>query len=189
MGILKEVRQPDISRPDLKDPFTWASIARTKTKWIRHVGPQLRIDVEKYILGDVLAAIIGDDSNCIAFDHNSELAPMAQKHLLERLDWEITTPETPEDIRERAKEVLEKVAALNWQNKEEYIEARTTWREFEAWVIEQIEERPELKEAEEYRFLAFTSKQWSIFLYGRPISSDEDYLWVYKLLLESHRRS
>jgi len=50
--MLKEVQQPNIEVPDRKDPLRLELSARVHTEWIRHVGPQLNINV-KNILSDV----------------------------------------------------------------------------------------------------------------------------------------
>ena len=97
------IQQPDIERPDTDDPFTWALIPQVRNEWIRQVGPQLDIDVKKIILGEVLANIVGDDSNVFGWTlkgnfFDSSLAFIAQEPLLERMDQEIKTPETQETL-------------------------------------------------------------------------------------------
>jgi len=168
----KEIQQPNIAIPDAKDPFTLALLPRLYTEWIRQVGPQLDIDIEKYILSEVLVNIIGDDETCftwttcgVSFD--SDIASMAKRNLLERMDWEIGTPETPEMIRERLTSVYQVVSSLNWRKKEEFDQATTEWRQLKKWVEKQIEESPELKEAEKYSSTASSQllKYWNEFFH------------------------
>lgn len=151
----KEIIQPNIGKPDLKDPFTWASICRTHEQWIRHVGPQLGIDVQKYVLGDVLANIIGDDANCFTWTvggdfFDSQLAVGAKRNLLERLDWEASVPETPPQIKGRLRASHSAVSALDWANREEFSQARTQWYGLKQSVEQDMRRQPKLKEAEEY---------------------------------------
>lgn len=169
----KEIQPPNIARPDLTDPFSWAVIPRVHTEWIRQVGPQLGIDVEKYVLGGVLADIIGDDANCFTWTSggnffDSKSAVEAKRNLLERMDWEVATPETPLTIKKRLESTLQLVSSLNWSDREEFEEARTEWYKFKGWVEHQIKRHPTLKEAEKYRLTMGDrlSEYWRKFLFG-----------------------
>lgn len=168
----KEIQQPDIERPDLKNPFTWALVARVYADWARHVGPQLGIDIEKYVLGDVLVRIIGDDANTFTWTvggtfFEPDIASKEKRNLLERMDWEIGTPETPQDIRGRLESTLQIVSSLDWRNRDEFEQAQVEWYKLKEWVDEQIKERPELKEAREYTLVQDRglSEYWNEFLY------------------------
>jgi len=71
----KEVQQPAIQPPDLKDPFSWALVARVHSQWLSHVAPQLGMDIHKLVLGDVLSSIIGDDANVFTWTHGDFFNP------------------------------------------------------------------------------------------------------------------
>lgn len=139
----------------LKGPSAWALAPRTHIKWIRQVGSRLDIDVEKYILGNILVSIISDDANTFAWTvggfFDSNIASGAKRDLLERMDWEINTPETPEMIREGLKSVLQAISPLNWKKKKEFDQAKTKWYQLKEWTEKQIKEHPKLKEAKKYR--------------------------------------
>ncbi len=176
--IAKEIQQPDIERLDMEDSFSWVLLTRVREEWVRQVGPQLDIDVEKCVLGEVLANIINDDSN--VFDWTfygdffaSDLAFEAQRYLLERMDWEIKTPETPQNIREELKKVLEIVSPLNWGNLNEFNKAQVEWCRLKEWVEEEIKANPELQEAWEYSFdqAERLFPYWTEFLYGIKVES------------------
>lgn len=172
--MTKEFKQPNIAKLDLKDPFTWASAARVHAEWTRQVGLQLGVDIEKYILGDVLVSIIGDDANCFTWTvggdfFDSDIASKAKSHLLERMDWEIGTPETPQRIRKRLRSVYQAASSFNWEKIEEFEQAKIEWFQLKEWVEEQINESLELKEAKEYMLTTnqqLLGKYWVEFLHG-----------------------
>jgi len=126
-----------------------------------------------------LGSISGDDANCFGVGKggyfNPQNASLSKKELLERLDWEMTTPETPDCIKKRAKATHEAVSALNWTNEEGFGQAYDTWSQFKKWVEELLKEKPELKEAMTYKIRVFPSKQWDIFFFGEPQLPDEFY--------------
>ena len=176
--VSRKIQQPDIERPDISDPFVWASISRVREEWVRQIGPQLDIDVEKCILGGILSTIIGDDSNVFNWTFegdffDSSLAFMAQEHLLERMDWEIKTPETPENIREELKSVLKIVSPLDWKNLDEFNKAKAEWFHFKEWVEGEMETHPKLKIATQYNLLQAEKLHpyWNEFLYGVKVES------------------
>lgn len=155
--MVKEIIQPQIKPPDLKDPFTWASVIRTYIEWIRLVGPQLGIDVSKYILGEVLSNIVGDDANAFGAFHWEEkhfdprISSKSRACLLERISCEIDTPETPEVIRRKLIEVEERICLLDWSRKDEFIMAKKIWgQEVRNWVENELGKNKAWEEAETY---------------------------------------
>ena len=163
-----EIIQPKLKGPDLNDPFTWASLSRLHTEWLRGVGPQLELNVPKMILGEILSSIVGDDANAFGLFFNPDWADESKALILERMDWEITTPETPKEIRTRLKRVKKSIDRLNMTKEEGYIKARTEWNTMKMWVVEKITKRPKWREAEMYSFEAneIWSPFWSEFIYG-----------------------
>ena len=97
-----EIEQPPhLTRPDLKNPLTWAIAGPLHSDWLRHISPQLGLDTNKLLLGNVLASIIGDDENSFGYKniylpHRTEYAKAS---LYIRMDWEKNLPELPEIIR------------------------------------------------------------------------------------------
>ena len=151
----KEIQQPNIQRLNLEDPFSWAVMPRVHIEWVRQVGPQLDIDVEKYVRGSVLADIIGDDANCFTWrDEGSsfdpDIAKEQKRYLIERMDAEITTPETPSIIKEWLELTRQKVLVLDWGCEDEFEHAKVEWYRFKTIVKGLIQKDPDLKEAEEY---------------------------------------
>lgn len=142
-------------------------------EWVRYVGPQLGINVEKLILGMVLDKITNDDANtfflvaCNIFA--PEIAAGAKQSLLERMRWEIDTPETPQKIRERLESTLQSVSSLDWTKRKEFDQAEAEWYRLRDWVREQRKENQKFREAYEY-YLASAetgrlSEYWAEFLY------------------------
>lgn len=177
---LKTIIQPDIPRPDLTtDPFIGASMC----EWLRLIAPQLpkpdkEIDVSQYILGFVLNHILNDDLSCFSLDVRIEMrqypldeASRSQQRLLRRLDWEISTPETPADIKNKLEEVRTLVAGQNWANQEEYVAASKNWHAVSKYVEEQLVPDSPLLNAINY----WREKEevilphWQTYLYGKPL--------------------
>jgi hypothetical protein len=101
-----EIHQPSIPKPDLFDSLSWASVSRTHSEWLRQVGPQLGLDVPKLILGDVLSSIIGDDANSFGMYFMPDLANLGKASILERMNWEISVPETPPQLKPNYKKLF-----------------------------------------------------------------------------------
>ena len=140
-----------LQRPDLKHPDTWATIAEVHQKWLRIASPQMGFDTKKIILGDVLGTIYGDDPNCFGLIYLPSLSHEGKKHLQIRMDFEINTPELPEQIRSRIKEIKPKVLSLDWTNESGHKQARKLWMEkVRNYVQHQIALHPEYREAEAY---------------------------------------
>jgi hypothetical protein len=169
----KEIQQPDIPRPDSKDPFTWASHPRVRVEWVREVGPQLEIEVGKFILGKVLRRIISDDANCFNWtfggvSFNPDYALEAKRLLTERMDWEATTPEAPPIIKRWLRKASMAIFAFNWDQKDQFDQAEFRWNKFKKKVERLIEKSPKLQEAERYYFEQSSrlSPYWIDFLEG-----------------------
>jgi len=171
-----EVEQPDIDRVPLDHPRAWAEYAQVHSKWLRAVALQFGLDVDKLILGDVLSTIIGDDANCFIWYESgapfeSEWAERARNNLLFRLGWEINTPELPDNIREKLREVKEAVELLDWTNEATFKEAMKIWYSAKDWVVEEIDKKPKLREAIEYdsEESQVLSEAYEKFIYGKTV--------------------
>lgn len=155
----KKIDQPNIPRPNEDDPLFWASLCRTHEKWLRHIAPQLGFDTNTLLLGDALSSIIGDDENSFGFFFMEEYAELIKKQILERMDWEIQLPETPEEIKVKLKDVTAFIKNLDFSKKENYSLGHTKWKEMRDWVEKEIENKPEWKAALPYSLEA--NKKWS----------------------------
>lgn len=163
-----------MERPNLSDPLSWAAISVTYAKWIREVGSQYGIDTAKFLLGDVLASIIGDDSNCFPynFEYNPDDAAMCRQFLLIRMNWEITTPEIPDVIRTRLQTFLTENMGQEWDSESIYLKTKKEWAEkVKKFTQEQIKINPPWEEAINYHLhcdrIVEVSKAWEKFLHGK----------------------
>jgi len=174
MGRLKEVVHPNFECPDMGDPLTWALFSRLHADWTREVAPQIGIDGEKLVLGQIISSIIGDDKNCFEFakydflKDNPEVALGAKAQLLERMDWELTAPETPEEIQEQIKETMEFVFSCDWRIEKDFEEARDRWMQFREWAEGLIDDREDLRVAFNYSLVSRPelNRLWQEFLFG-----------------------
>ena len=146
---MKEVIQPMIVLPDEKDPMKWACYARIHSRWLRSVSPQLGLDTEKLMLGDVLSSIIGDDSNALGF-YIPNLIDNARSSLLERLNWEIETPELPNAFRKKLRKVKNTIFDFEWDSKEKWVLAKDIWTKASEQIESKIRRDPKLDDAIRY---------------------------------------
>lgn len=167
----REIEQPThLELPDVNDPFSWALYARLNADWLRHIGPQLGMDMPKLMMGDALSDIIGDDYGAIAAWNviigHQENASMCMRMLLERMDWESDTPDLPLEIRTAILNTIENVKDLNLADEKEYYQVKNEWLTLRHFVQDIIAERPELQEALDYSLeqSEIWSSYWQAFL-------------------------
>lgn len=151
-----DIQQPEIELPS--EDNDWAIMARIHNQWVRLVSPQLGLDASKMVLGDVLDKIISDDGNIfVRFqygwgDELSEVARQSKADLQERLDWEISISELPEDIKDSLKEVKNQATLLRWERKEERESLYNLWKQARAQISSRSETDQALLEARNYYF-------------------------------------
>jgi hypothetical protein len=168
----KDIQQPNMPRPDLKDPDRWAAISVVRNAWLRQIAPQLGIDPIKQVLGETLADIVGDDANLFAwadvYYFGIDVVNNSKKGLNIRLKNEIDTPEIPEKITIRLKIVRDKVNAIDWTSKEGFKHARDEWFKVRNWVRNEIDNNDILRDAERYanQNSVKLSPYWDRFIYG-----------------------
>ena len=140
--------------PSFKDPMTWAVAPQICEQWQRHVAPQLGIDVEKLMLGDVLSTIIGDDPELLIWvgklSFDPERASLNRDQLMFRLDWELQVPELPDEVRENLEAVKQDLEAdeyADWTVQENFLRARAVWQSFRTTTEAIVEEDPDYQAA------------------------------------------
>lgn len=109
----------------------WARAPSKTDPLLEALADKNGLDKEKLLVGHILNSIINDDLNIfygaqLAF--NSELGKESKKVFSIRLDWEINSKHTPEEIKvllEVTKKDLEK---LNWGDEKIFKKAYQTWR-------------------------------------------------------------
>lgn len=176
-----EIHQPQLQVPSPEDPMAWAMFSQIREQWMRYVAPQLGVDVEKLILGDVLSTIIGDDVNCFFWDFGGkvflpESAARTQELLLFRLNWEIGVPELPDEVREKLEDVkaaFEGEDLSDLKERATYERAKEHWYRMKGEVEQMIDENPAYQEAISYRVF-----EW-----------DVKFHTPYQEFLEEHRKN
>lgn len=160
-----------LSKPDLKNPLTWANICEVHENWVRRFGPKYGIDVPKYILGAIIGNIIGDDENCFgipAAPFHPDNATISKQYLLIRLGWEINCPETPPEVKKCLEEFLPIAETVDWTNEENFGVIRERWcKEVKGFVSTRLEENKEYWEAREYKLeqVSLITESWTKFIY------------------------
>jgi hypothetical protein len=156
---------------DRTEPNAWAECSAIHIAWLRQACPQLGLDTKRIIIGDVLDTITGDDLNC--FGHSYILGNIGteQRDLQIRMDIEITTPEIPDDIRQKLSAAKAHIFAINWKSESGWELARNTWlAEVRDFVNQQVSSNKELSDiVEDYRADQLSlMPQWRKFLKRRP---------------------
>lgn len=145
----QEVTGEEAFREEVLD---WARGPRKMADWVRTKIP-LEIDVGKYIFGQAISMIIGDDrGNCFSQVHLEDSATdqiklnLDRACLVERLDWESSLDEVPDDdLKNQLRIFKQKVETKPWNN------VRTERRFYESWT-KNVEEfvRKKLKDDPSY---------------------------------------
>lgn len=144
----------ELSRFDFEHPHAWALASKFHSDWVRQVASKYEVNLPTYMLGSVLATIVGDDSNCFGIPcapFKVDMAQMGKEHLAIRMKYEIDLPETPAEIRRKLEDLFPEVIQTNWQNEESFVEIRTKWwKEIKNFVEEEISEKEEYRKALTY---------------------------------------
>jgi len=130
-----------------------------RNQWLRKTRPE-GIDPEKFILGETLSDIVGDDGNYFVWyrslsdqediAHFQSTARTMQEEYKARLMGEIKTPELPQEIITKLETTLNGVKSENWGDRETFLNARDKWRALSAEVRETMKTNLELDESVDY---------------------------------------
>jgi hypothetical protein len=148
-----EIHLPEMARPDEKNPITWAEIPSIHAGWLRVVAPQLGLDPQKLLLGDVLSSIVGDDENVFGFrgEFCPDLVELSRTSLFIRMKWEEETQELPEYIRNRIKNVHEKLETMDWTDESGFNKAWEVWKkEVRNFTKHQLALHKDFRDATQY---------------------------------------
>ena len=158
-----DIYQPDLPRLDLgyegqlSRPFDYYyELGLTRVNWIGFVAPQLGIDAGKYILGELLGKLEGDDNYFVLGSRwkNKPEANIVRDQLMGRIQWKLEIPETPGEISQRLSKARGCLANLDWSDEAGYLTAKTTWDEIREFVIGERKRRNNWNQAVKYSFEA-----------------------------------
>ena len=125
---MKEITQPtNIAVPKETDPMAWAKFERISSEWIRYVAPQVGLDPQKLILAQVLECIVGDDRSAFSYFFSPKKADLFKKRIFERMDWELSLPETPENIKKQIRKTMSKTENLDFTKNDQWKMAIKIW--------------------------------------------------------------
>ncbi len=141
--------------------LNWANQERFYTGWLRANGHNYPgFDTSKYILGNALNIITGDDNPYLSpfvrekvdlgDKEAMHLARWAQANIIERLDFESTLPEMPAYITIKLADVLSQILSSDWGLPGQAKVGYDIWRPVTRWVSEQYHAVPELNAAWKY---------------------------------------
>lgn len=135
----------------------WAQRERRKAEFTKTNAERLNIEnPSKYVLGQIINIIINDDSNCFRMEQleNTPLYPQVLKvnrlAILERLDWESSSTEVPENIRGQLIQTKEFIKGQDWVDKETFYKASKRWHDIQRLVRQQTGEDESLQVAVNY---------------------------------------
>lgn len=162
MGKL-EISQPNLLRPALGYEHQWFQpfdyyyeLGLTRVSWIKFVAPQLTIDASRYILGELLGKLEGDDNYFVLGSRwkNKPEANIVRDQLMGRIQWKLETEETPDEINQRLSKARGSLANLDWSDDMGYLTAKKTWDEVREFVTSQRKIRSNWNKAVKYSFEA-----------------------------------
>ena len=173
---MKEIVQPIIQLPEKNDPLRWAKESKVMNNWMGVVAPQLAMDTEKILLGNVLANIIGDDSNIFNY-YIPEYIDTVKPSILERLNFEIDTPELPNHFRNKLIEVKNTIESTKLNSKKEWSSIRNIWFKTYSWIKDEVNKTPELIDAINYHSeqMCVLSPYWRSFYNVQNLISKSGY--------------
>lgn len=147
---------------DQEDPafrtavLAWARGPREQADWVRRRRP-LGINAGRYILGQVIAMVITDDIGCFsqARKEAGEIdkldITLDRDCLLERLDWESSIPNVPDDLKDRIKAFKKTVEIGPWNNVQIEKQFFVSWEEqIQNFVRGKLRNDPSYIEANDY---------------------------------------
>lgn len=145
-----QVEQPCFISIDKDDPLKWAKFGRIHSDWLRKVAPQLELNTEILVIADVVTSIIGDDENCFLF-YSLSTCDLARASILERLSWELSIHEVPNNIKNliiTIKSLIE--ASPSWQDKKSFNDCYKQWKIFKEAVNEIAQKEKKIVKALAY---------------------------------------
>jgi hypothetical protein len=169
---MKNERGEEASGESLKERMlVWGHQSQVDSEWLRSKSPEFGLDPKKMVLGHLIRTIVSDDNNSFIYIHSlifdRESIEGSQQNALIRLAWEIDLPETPEDLKERLKEVKEIVEMADWMREEDFEKSKDKWNKMRHSLEESLETKSELSESLEhydtnYRKIPSAGKQQSV---------------------------
>lgn len=144
--------------PDYASVMAWARRPTEVVSRIRNQAPQHGLDPQRLVQGYVLQTVLGDDSNSFGLlSDRSRLRKLdvhfpeiARLSILERLTWEASISELPEDIRTLVTKTRDTINAMDFSTDERLEEGYQIWRTMRDTIERLVEETPSLQEARQY---------------------------------------
>jgi hypothetical protein len=170
--MVETLIQPEIERPKQTDPLYWAWVStRLHFEWIRSVGPQLNLNVDRYILGKLLHTILYDDANNFTWTLGGRIfdidkANHAKLLLMERVKCEVETPELPSIIRQNLEPIIDLIEDSDWSDFEQFNRVKDRWYSFKGWTEELVRDNLDYREAIDYASCKnrLINPYWKMFL-------------------------
>lgn len=133
----------------------WTTSVRQETQLFRDNAAVLGLDANRLVRGFILSTIIFDDLNIFTGllkrpRFSPKLGRQAAKGLIDRLEWEVGTPELPENIRERLSQTRELVGPLDMGTRRGFHIAYSVWERARAFVEEELNSSEELQNDAKY---------------------------------------
>jgi len=127
-----------------------------RNAWLKSEGSKHGIDPQKFLLGDRLRDITGDDGNFFIWEKwvTNEIfqnrADEWRREYQVRLAEEIATQGLPSEIIDRLESMQEIAGSADWTDKEQFYNVRGEYNLLARWVKEMVSENPELDESMRY---------------------------------------
>lgn len=139
----------------------WVDYPRDRVIELNKIAKEKGYDPGKIVLGFAIDVIIYDDANAFGptlLNFNELYSNLSRRQYQDRVDWELTVSELPQDIKDHITGVKGELAGLDWKSEEGFKVIYKTWKEkVQTWMNNYYETHPDVKEALKY-YLEFEDR-------------------------------
>ena len=134
-----------------QDGIEWAQRERKKADFVRVNAGRLNIDPKRFVLGQIIEIISLDDANCFntrsLFETSlyTQTLSIQRRAILERLDWESTSHEVPEHLRNRLLQTRDFIERHEWTDKKTFEQASERWYGMRKYFGEEVDKDDDLQ--------------------------------------------
>lgn len=156
MAMDRQEKRESNPSPMHQYALEWAQRERKKADFVRSNAVRLNLDAARFVSGQIIEVILNDDSNC--FDVKKfEKTPLYTQALeaqraaiLERLDWESSCTEVPENVRNQLSQTRDSIKDHPWLDKETFEHASAGWYQMRQSVAREVDGNDDLQADQVY---------------------------------------
>lgn len=128
----------------------WAEHPIIEAEFAKNNAAAIGLDGSRLVRGFVISTITGDDEQIFFWKKGARFSKKRGLQIAQqlniRLDWEISTMELPEEIRDKLSEVKNQVLTLDMGTYPDLLKAHSIWYSAMKFVKQHAQSSPQLKE-------------------------------------------